>query len=148
MSRTAGRTALGRTINQIASKAAHSDNNKNKTASAIILTSVGDNYTFRMGLLDDNRRVVSETKPIRLIGEETELASRYGAPSALTRGNTDGFDWEVIIYYSGSSVNSKSAYAVIHGKVYETKDGKYEAVKSANELLAKGTSWAPPGAGV
>jgi hypothetical protein len=141
MPRTLGRTSLGRTID---SKSAHADYDKPKIARAIILRPYNDLYVFYMGLLNENNQIVMETRPIRLIGTQDQLAAQYGPPSELSRGS--GSAWSVIIHYSGASVNN--GFATIQGRVYENTAGEYEATKSANELLAKGTSWAPPGSGM
>jgi hypothetical protein len=68
----------------------------------------------------------------------------YGTPQNLSRGQ--GAAWEVIIFYTGASVNK--GIALVSRRLYEVAGGRFEATKVANELLAKGTAYAPPGAGI
>jgi hypothetical protein len=140
----AGYTDLGRQINRVSRKSETQDVGKFKTARAIILRPSNDSYSFYMGLLDGAGKIVQETKPIPLAGTEDQFAMSYGSPHNLSRGQ--GEAWEVIIFYTGTSVNK--GVAIVARRLYELSGGIFEATKTANELVTKGTAYAPPGPGM
>jgi hypothetical protein len=144
MTRTAGNTSLGRTINRVTRKTERQDTVQFNSARAIILKPWKDSYVFYMALLDKSGRIVKNTQPIALAGTEEQLAMLYGSPQNLSRGQ--GSAWEVIVFYTGNSVNK--GIALVARRLYEVAGGAFEAVKTANELVAQGTSWAPPGTGM
>jgi len=139
-----GHTQLGKRLNQVISKTDHMDVGRFKTARAVIKESVGNVYTFKMDLLDNNGKVVGRTDPIPIIGVEDQLAMSYGTPANMTGGDSEA--WEVIIFYHGTTVNTGTALVV--RRLQQLKSGRYEAVVTANELVAKGAAYAPPGSGV
>jgi hypothetical protein len=140
-----GHTELGRQINKTSRKSETQDVGKFKTARAIILKPSNDTYSFYMGLLNSRGEIIKETIPIALIGgDETTLSLLFGTPQNLSRGQ--GSAWEVIIFYTGASVDK--GVALVSRRLYEVAGGRFEATKVANELLVKGTAYAPPGAGV
>lgn len=140
-----GNTELGRQMNRVSRKSETQEAGKFKQARAIILKPSNDTYTFYLGLLNGRGEIVQETSPIPLMGgDESALSAMYGTPQNLSRGQ--GAAWEVIIFYTGPSVNK--GVALISRRLYEGPGGKFEATKTANELLAKGTAYAPPGAGI
>jgi len=140
----AGHSQLGKRLNQIISKTDHLDVARFKTARAILKESVNGLYVFRMDLLDGNGNVTQRTGPISVIGTEDQLAMFYGTPANMTGGDSEA--WEAIIFYHGTTVNN--GVALIIRRVQQLKSGKYEAVATANELVAKGTSYASPGSGL
>jgi len=139
-----GHTQFGKKINQVISKTDHLDVDRFKTARAIIKKSYQDLYVFTMSLLDNNGNIVGETGPIPVIGTEDQLAMFYGSPANMTGGETES--WEVIVFYHGTSVSN--GVALITRRLQQLKSGRYEAVATANELVAKGVAYAPPGSGM
>jgi hypothetical protein len=139
-----GHSRFGKRLNQIISKTDHLDVDRFKTARAIIDKSYKDLYIFTMKLLDSKGRVVGNTNPIPVMGTEDQLAMFYGSPHNMTSGESGV--WEVIIFYNGTSVNT--GVALISRRLQELAGGRFESVTLANELVAKGTSYSPPGSGM
>jgi hypothetical protein len=139
-----GHSRFGKRLNQVVSKTDHLDVDRFKTARAIIYKSYKDLYIFNMKLLDSNGNVVGETNPIPIIGTEDQLAMFYGSPHNMTGGESEV--WEVIIFYRGTTVNN--GVALVTRRLQELQGGRFEAVTLANELVAKGTSYSPPGSGM
>ena len=139
-----GHSPLGKKLNQIGSKTDHLDIDRFKTARAILIESYKGLYVFKMGLLNSKGEIVKQTGPIPIIGPEDQLAMFYGSPEKLVQGDKSA--WEAIIFYKGTSVSN--GVALITRQLQELEGGRFEATTLANELLAKGTSFAPPGAGM
>jgi len=96
-------------------------------------------------LIDANGTIVGNpTGPIPIIGTEDQLAMSYGSPENMTGGESEV--WEAIVFYSGTSVNK--GVALVTRKLHELEGGRFEAVGLANELVAKGAAYAPPGSGM
>ena len=139
-----GHSRFGKRLNQIISKTDHLDVGRFKTARAIIDRPYKDLYIFWMKLLDSKGKVVGETNPIPIIGTEDQLAFTYGSPHNMAGGESES--WEVIIFYSGTTVNN--GVALVTRRLQELPGGRYESVTLANELVAKGTAYSPPGSGM
>jgi len=145
MSKFAGHSPLGKRLNKIVSKTDHMDVGRFKTARAILRESHNGLYIFKMDLLDVNGNVVGNpTAPIPIIGTEDQLAMSYGSPENMTGGESEV--WEVIIFYNGTTVNK--GIALVTRRLHELPGGRFEAVTLANELVAKGAAYAPPGSGM
>jgi hypothetical protein len=144
MGKYGGHTPLGVELNKIDSKINQSDIERFKTARAILRESCKGLYVFTMDLLDGDGKVVRRTGPIPIIGTNDQLAATYGSPANMV--GSDSEPWEAIIFYTGPTVNN--GVALITRKVYQIAGGSFEAVTFSNELVAKGTAYAPPGSGM
>jgi len=131
-----GHTNLGQKLNEQEQKTGHSLTGKVNFKYAVIHKSFNSTYIFTMRLLDNNEI----TRPIPIIGSPDELAMRFGSPSEM-----EGI-WEVLISYKGNSVNRGSAQII--GKYGTSINQMKEETEQSNQLLVKGTAFAPPGPGV
>lgn len=141
--RVGGNTPLGVQLNRMISVTDHVDVGRFKTARAIIKRPYNDTYVFYMDLLDSSGRILKEVGPIQVIGTEDQLAMFYGSPQKMTGGDQER--WEAIIFYQGTTV--QNGIAMVARRLHEVAGGLFEATTTANELVAKGTSFAPPGPG-
>jgi len=140
-----GHSVLGTRLNNVISKTDHMDVGRFKTARAILKKPYKGSYVFTMDLLDSNGFIVGlPTGPIPIIGTDDQLATTYGPPSAMTGGESER--WEVIIFYQGTTVSN--GVALVSRRVQELEGGRFESVSLANELVAKGAAYAPPGSGM
>jgi len=140
----AGHSVFGSRLNQIVSKTDHLDVGRFKTARAILRESYNGLYVFRMDLLSPDGEVVRRTGPIPVIGTEDQLAASYGSPQNMV-GLEDEV-WEAIIFYHGTTVSN--GIALITRRLHQLEGGRFEATTIANELVARGAAYAPPGSGM
>jgi len=139
-----GHSSLGAHLNRVGSKLDHIDVSRFKNARAVLKESHKGLYVFFMDLLDGAGQVVGKTGPIPIIGTEDQLSQLYGTPSNMTGGDQER--WEAIVFYQGTTVNN--GVALVTRRLQELEGGKFEAVSVANELVAKGAAYAPPGSGM
>jgi hypothetical protein len=135
-----GHTQLGSELNKNSQRTDHIDISRLNTKRAILYKTHKSQYVFYMKLLDNDGKIVSTTGPISLIGSPDDLASRYGSPKDMENA------WEVLISYRGTSVNRGTAQ--VTRSVGTTAGGRTEEVEQSNQLLVKGTAFAPPGSGM
>ena len=134
-----GHTELGSHLNQNSQRTEYLDIEKVNTRRAIIHKSYKGQYIFYMKMFDNNGNLSKITGPIPIVGAPGDLSSRYGAPSELEN------NWEVLITYRGTSINRGTAQ--ITKSVGTTIGGRTEEVEQTNQLMVKGTAFAPPGPG-
>ena len=134
-----GHTELGSALNRNSQQLDHSKVSRINTKRAIIHKSLKGQYIFYMKLLDQEGRITAITGPIPIVGSSDDLVSRYGSPEEMEN------NWEVLITYKGTTVNRGVAQVT---SSIGTKNNKTEEVEQANQLLVKGTAFAPPGPGV
>jgi hypothetical protein len=139
-----GHTRLGGRLNQVVSKIDHLDVGRFKSARAVLKESYKGLYVFFMDLLSAEGVVVGRTGPIPIIGTEDQLAMTYGSPQNMV--GEDQEPWEAIIFYQGTTANN--GVAMVTRRLQQLKGGRFEAVTLANELVAKGAAYAPPGSGM
>lgn len=135
-----GHTELGSQLNQNSQKLDHSETNRINTKTAIIYKAYKNRYVFRMKLLDRNGNVAGITGPIPLVGSPDDLVSRYGSPTDMEN------NWEVLITYRGTTVNRGTAQ--VTRSIGGSGNKLTEETEKTNQLLVKGTAFAPPGSGV
>lgn len=131
-----GHTQLGVELNRQNQKNSHSFTKKVNFKKAVIVKSFKNLYIFTMRLSESGKI----TRPIPLLGSTEELSMRYGSPEEM-----EGV-WEVMINYMGDSVNRGTA--TILGRYGATIDQEVEETEQANQLLIKGSAFAPPGSGM
>lgn len=128
-----GHSQLGVHLNEQSQKTSEIFVKKTNSKRAVIYKSFNNTYIFKMRLLDNNKI----TKPIPLLGSSDELAMRFGSPEEM-----EG-KWEVLITYKGDSVNR--GIAQIIGQFGETISSAVEKTEQSNQLMVKGSAFAPPG---
>ena len=131
-----GHTELGQSINGINQKTVDLNVKVTNHKMAIIKSSYNGMYVFKMQLIEDGYI----TGPIPIVGSPNELAMRYGSPIEM-----EG-KWEVLISYKGKSVNRGTAQII--KQIGDTIGGEVEEVEQCNQLMVKGTAFAPPGSGM
>ena len=131
-----GHTPIGVDLNKQHQKTSHTNVDRVNFKRAIINKSLNGTYIFTMRLLENNKI----TAPIPIVGSPDELAMRYGTPTEM-----EG-QWEVIIMYKGSAISRGVAHIV--GSTGASVNGEKETIEQSNQLLVKGTAFAPPGAGM
>lgn len=136
MGKVGGHTPIGVELNRQSQKTANINVDKVNFRRAIIHKSVGDTYIFTMRLLDNNKI----TQPIPIVGSANDLSMRFGSPSEMEQ------EWEVLITYKGNSVNRGTAQVI--GPIGSSLTSLSESSKQSNQLLIKGTAFAPPGPGM
>ena len=135
-----GHTELGSSLNQNNQRLDHTETSRLNLKRGIIYKSYKNRYIFQMKLLDHKGNIVGITGPIPIVGSPDDLASRYGSPSDMEN------NWEVLISYKGTTVNRGTAQVV--RAVGSDGNKLTQEVEESNQLLVKGTAFAPPGAGV
>lgn len=131
-----GHTQLGSELNKQGQKTAHLNIEKTNFKKAVLHKSLSGTYIFTMRLLENN----SITAPIPLVGIPDNIAMLYGSPKEM-----EG-QLEVLISYKGSSVNRGIAQVI--GRLGATLGTEIEETEQSNQLMVKGTAFAPPGAGM
>ena len=135
-----GHTQLGNELNKNSQRTDHVNISRLNTKRAIIHKSYNGRYVFYMKLLNNDGNIVNITGPIPLVGSPNDLVSRYGSPEEMENA------WEVLISYRGTSVNRGTAQ--ITQSIGTTTGGRTEEVEQSNQLIVKGTAFAPPGSGM
>ena len=130
-----GHTHLGQELNKQGQKTSHTYRDRVSYKRAVLVKSFKGLYVFSMRLTDTNKI----TRPIPLLGSPEEFAMKYGTPEEM-----EGL--EVMITYKGDSVNRGTA--VVMGKYGTTVDQGIEETEQSNQLITKGTLFAPPGPGM
>lgn len=131
-----GHTPIGVDLNKQSQKTSHINVDRINFKRAIIYKSLNNTYVFKMKLIDTGKI----TNPIPLVGSPDEFAMRYGSPEEMEN------IWEVLITYKGNSISRGTASVI--GPVNASVSKMKEETEKSNQLIIKGTAFAPPGAGM
>lgn len=131
-----GHTPIGVELNKQSQKTSHINVDRFNFKRGILYKSFKNTYIFSVRLTDSGKI----TNPIPLLGSSEDLVMRYGSPEEM-----EG-QWEVLVMYKGNSINR--GVAQIIGELGASVTSSAETVEQSNQLIVKGTAFAPPGAGI
>lgn len=137
-----GRTKLGQTLNKTNNKTDDIKSRKTRTVYGYIKSSINDTYSFKVTIIDHNKKPMFVVWPISLMESPQDLAARFGSPSDMVLEHL-----MVRITYYGHSIESGTA-TVVKDKTNRYPEAEQELAGKSNSLPVQGTAFAPPGASV